>query len=115
MSPLLGASPVKTIGGLWPDGMPIFENADEANRFFQSRTGLWNRMAKFQSGSPPLKLQKVGRIDTRETLHDAASLRVEELHDGFLHGFTAAHRRSTGRFRSADPRAEGDRTSRRGS
>ena len=90
--PSLGASPVKTIVSLWPDGMPIFTNADEANGFFQALMSLWNRMAKFQGGSPPLKLQKVGHIDTREALREAANLRAEELRDGFMKGFTGGNR-----------------------
>jgi hypothetical protein len=53
---------------------------------------LWNNVARFQDGSPPLKLQKIGSIDTREALHGAAKLRVEELNDGFMHGFTGGNR-----------------------
>ncbi len=48
--------------------------------------GLWNNVARFQNGS--LKLQKIDKVDTREALHAAAKLRVEELLDGFMHGFT---------------------------
>ena len=92
VSPSLNTSPIKTVKSLWPDGLPTFETADEANRFFQALLGLWNRMSKFQSGSPPLKLQKIGQIDTRDALHDAAKLRVEELHDGFMYGFTGGNR-----------------------
>lgn len=88
VSPSLQASPIKTIESFWPNGLPTFGNADEANAFFQSLIGLWNSLARFQGGSPPLKLQKVDRVDTREALHAAAKLRVEELHDGFMHGFT---------------------------
>ena len=36
-------------------------------------------------------LQKVNKLDTRETLHAAAKLRVEELLDGFMHGFTGGN------------------------
>jgi hypothetical protein len=52
--------------------------------------GLWNNVARFQDGS--LKLQKVGKLDTREALHAAAKLRIEELLDGFMHGFTGGDR-----------------------
>jgi len=88
VSPSLKVSPVATVQGLWPAGLPEFANERDANDFFQTMLGLWNRMAKFQTGSPGVKLQKIGRLDTREGLRDAANLRVEELHDGFLHGFT---------------------------
>lgn len=92
VSPSLKASPIATIQGLWPAGLPGFENEREANDFFQTMLGLWNRMAKFQDGSPGVKLRKVGSLDTRESLRDAANLRVEELHDGFMQGFTGGSR-----------------------
>ncbi len=88
VSPSLQASPIKTIESFWPNGLPTFEDGEEANAFFQALMSLWNNVARFQDGSPPLKLQKVGKIDTREALHAATKLRVEELHDGFMHGFT---------------------------
>ena len=86
VSPSFKASPLKTIESLWPDGLPTFEDGTEANAFFQALMGLWNNVARFQDGS--LKLQKIDKIDTREVLHAAAKLRVEELLDGFTHGFT---------------------------
>ena len=92
VSPSLQASPIKTIESLWPSGLPTFNNRDEANAFFQALMSLWNNVARFQSGSPPLKLQKVDNIDTRVALHAAAKLRVEELLDGFMHGFTGGNR-----------------------
>lgn len=87
VGPSLKVSPVATVQGLWPDGLPEFENECEANDFFQTMLGLWNRMAKFRGGSPGVKLTKVGRLDMRDNLRDAANLRVEELLDGFFHGF----------------------------
>ena len=92
VSPSLQASPIKTIESLWPSGLPTFDDAAEANGFFQPLMSLWNNVARFQSGSPPLKLQKINKVDTREVLHAAAKLRVEELHDGFMHGFTGGNR-----------------------
>jgi hypothetical protein len=90
VSPSLQASPIKTIESLWPDGLPTFEDGEEANAFFQALMSLWNNVTRFQDGS--LKLQKVDRIDTREALQAAAKLRVEELHDGFMQGFTGGNR-----------------------
>lgn len=55
---------------------------------FRSLSQLWNDVAAYRSGSPPLRLQKVGPLDTGEALHRAANLRIEELCDGFLYGFT---------------------------
>ncbi len=91
-SPSLQVSPVKTISSLWPDGLPTFENGDETNRFFQTLMGLWNRMARHQDASSPVKLQTVDRPSTRDALREAAAMRVDELYDGFMHGFTGGHR-----------------------
>jgi hypothetical protein len=88
VSPAQKVSPVKTIEGFWPVGLPTFENADEANAFFQALMGLWNHLAGYQGGSPSLKLTKVGAINSREGLHAATTIRVEELHEGFMRGFT---------------------------
>ena len=90
VSPSLQASPIKTIESLWPSGLPTFEDGKEANAFFQALMSLWNNVARFQDGS--LKLQRVDKVDTREALHAAAKLRVEELYDGFMQGFTGGNR-----------------------
>jgi hypothetical protein len=91
VSPSLQASPIKTIESFWPNGLPTFKDGAEANALFQALMSLWNNVARFQDGSPPLKLQKVDKLDTREALHAAAKLRVEELLDGFMHGFTGGN------------------------
>ena len=90
VSPSLQASPIRTIESFWPNGLPTFGDGDEANAFFQALMSLWNNVARFQDES--LKLQKVDKVDTREALHAAAKLRVEELQDGFMHGFTRGNR-----------------------
>ena len=74
-----------------PDGLLTFDNSGEANAFFQ--IGLWNNVARFQAGSPPLKLQRVDKGDSRETLHASAKLRFEELYDDFMQGFTGGNGR----------------------
>jgi hypothetical protein len=89
VSPSLQASPIKTIESFWPNGLPTFEDGKEANAFFQALMSLWNNVARFQDGS--LKLQKIDKTNTREALHAAATLRVEELLDGFMHGFTGGN------------------------
>jgi hypothetical protein len=89
VSPSLKASPIKTIESLWPNGLPTFKDGEEANAFFHALMSLWNNVARFQDGS--LRLQKVGKLDTREALHAATKLRVEELLDGFMHGFTGGN------------------------
>jgi hypothetical protein len=42
VSPSFQASPIKTIESFWPNGLPTFDNGDEANAFFQALMGLWN-------------------------------------------------------------------------
>ena len=89
VSPSLKASPIKTIESLWQNGLPTFKDGEEANAFFQALMSLWNNVARFQDGS--LRLQKVDKLETREALHAAAKLRVEEFLDGFMHGFTGGN------------------------
>lgn len=86
--PAQKVSPVKTIEAFWPTGLPTFDSAEEANAFFQALMGLWNHLTGYQSGSRSLKLTKVGAINTREGQHAAAKVRVEELFEGFMRGFT---------------------------
>ncbi len=88
VSPAQKVSPAKTIESFWPAGLPTFESADEANAFFQALMGLWNHLAGYHGGSLSLKLTKVGAINSREGLHAAAKVRVEELYEGFMRGFT---------------------------
>jgi hypothetical protein len=92
VSPSLQVSPIKTISSLWPDGLPTIENGDEANQFFQTLMGMWNRMARHQDATSPVRLQVVDKPSTRDALREAAAMRIEELHDGFMHGFTGGHR-----------------------
>jgi len=91
VNPALEVSPVKMIAGLWPSGLPTFAAADEANAFFQAFMGLWNDLARFQSASPPLRLQRIGKVASRAALQAAAKLRVQELYDGFMLGFTGGN------------------------
>ncbi len=60
VSPSLKASPIKTIESFWPNGLPTFNDGEEANAFFQPLMSLWNNVARFQDGS--LKLQKVDKV-----------------------------------------------------
>ena len=87
-SPLPEVSPVAVLAGLWKDEAPPFADVDEANAFFQDMMSFWNALAGLQDGSPPLKLAKIGKLDSRDAIRAAAALRVEELLDGFLQGFT---------------------------
>ncbi len=39
-SPKVGASPLRTIEGLWPGGLPTFESTDEADRLMEALMSL---------------------------------------------------------------------------
>ena len=75
--------------GLWKDEAPPFADVDEANAFFQDMMsflecarGIAGRLAAAEAGEDPQARQS--RRDPRRE----AALRVEELLDGFLQGFT---------------------------
>jgi hypothetical protein len=87
-SPSFEVSAITTMQRLWSKGPPEFADVHEANAFVQPIMSLWNELTRYQDGSPKLELEKIGKIDTRERLHAAAKLRVEELYDGFMEGFT---------------------------
>jgi hypothetical protein len=86
-SPLPEVSPVAVLASLWNDDPPPFADTKEANAFLQDMMSFWNALAALQDGSPPLKLQKMGKLDSRAAMRTAATTRVEELFDGFLQGF----------------------------
>ena len=87
-SPSPDISFIPVVQRLWSDGRPEFPNARDVNAFLQQMQSLWNELTRYQDGSPTLELTKVGPIDTPKGLHAATKLRVEELYDGFLEGFT---------------------------
>lgn len=91
VSPSFSASPLKSINALWTYDRPTFSAPVEANVLFRSLAGLWNDVARYQSGSLPLRLQNVETLDSREALRLTTNLRIEELCDGFLHGFTGGN------------------------
>jgi hypothetical protein len=90
-SPLPDIPVVGVLASLWGGNPPPFADHAEADAFFQDMMGFWNTLAMLQDGSPPLELTKVGALESREALHAAAKMRVEELWDGFMHGFTGGN------------------------
>ncbi len=86
-SPSANVSFIPVIHRLWSNGAPEFANRRAANDFFQQMMSLWNELTRYHDGSPKLELQRIGVIASREQLHEATRLRVEELYDGFLEGF----------------------------
>lgn len=90
-SPLPEVSPIAVLASLWNNDPPPFANAKEANAFVQDIMSFWNALTGLQDGSPPLKLEKIGKLDSRAAMRAAANLRVEELLDGFMQGFTGGN------------------------
>jgi hypothetical protein len=87
-SPSSEVSFIPTMQRLWSNGPPEFANVRAVNAFLQPMRSLWNELTRYQDGSPKLELEKIGPIDSRGRLHAATNLRVEELFDGFMEGFT---------------------------
>jgi hypothetical protein len=86
-SPRPDIAPVPVFASLWNGDPPPFADLKAANAFFQTMQGFWNSLAALQDGSPPLRLKRIGKIDSRDAMHAAATLRVEELLEGFSSGF----------------------------
>ncbi len=84
-SPVLSASPIRTIEDFWPGGMPVFESTEEANTLFQPLLGLWNHLAGHQKRSKPFKLTIKPLIDDRDAMREFLEVRTEEI-DQFLEG-----------------------------
>ena len=87
-SPLPEVSPIAVLASLWNNDPPPFADGAEANAFVQPIMSFWNALTGLQDGSPPLRLAKIGKLDSRDAMRAAAALRVEELLDGFFQGFT---------------------------
>lgn len=85
-SPVLHASPMKTVQNLWGEEMPEFDTIDAANELFHALVGgLWNRLTEHQSARHPFKLLRFEVAATREGLKHLALVRRQEL-DGFVEG-----------------------------
>lgn len=84
-SPVLSASPIRTIEDFWPGGMPVFESTEEANTLFQPLLGLWNHLAQHQKRSKPFKLTIKPLNDDRDAMREFLEVRTEEI-EQFLEG-----------------------------
>ena len=84
-SPVLSVSPIRTIEDFWPDGLPVFENEEEANALMEGLLSLWNHLAQHQKRSKPFKLTVKPFSDDRESMRDVLTVRTQEI-DYFLEG-----------------------------
>jgi hypothetical protein len=84
--PVVSASPLDALKGLWGGELPEFDNLDAVNELLAVLImGLWNRLSRHQERSAPFRLLRVGISGTREGLAGISLIRREEL-DGFIHG-----------------------------
>jgi hypothetical protein len=85
-SPVMSASPIETVRGLWGGELPQFDDINAANELVGALVmGLWNRLTRHQERSAPFRLLRFDVPETSEGLHRFALIRREEL-DGFVEG-----------------------------
>ncbi len=85
-SPVVSASPLDALKGLWGGELPVFDSLDAVNELLAALImGLWNRLSRHQERSAPFRLLRVDISGTREGLADISLIRRQEL-DGFIHG-----------------------------
>src|SRR5467141_3542306 len=85
-SPIMSASPLDTLKGLWGGELPEFDSLDAVNELLAVLImGLWNRLTRHQERSAPFRLLRVDISGTKEGLAGISLIRREEL-DGFIHG-----------------------------
>jgi hypothetical protein len=91
-TPLMSASPIKMVEGLWGGKLPDFSSIDEANELIGALImGLWNRLTRHQERSAPFRLTRPDVGATREGLATLALIRRQEL-DGFVEGLFGAEK-----------------------
>jgi hypothetical protein len=91
-TPLMSASPIKMVEGLWGGKLPDFSSIDEANELIGALImGLWNRLTRHQERSARFRLTRPDVAVTREGLATLALIRRQEL-DGFVEGLFGAEK-----------------------
>jgi hypothetical protein len=89
-TPVISASPIRTVEGLWGGKLPDFGSMDAANELIGALImGLWNRLTRHQERSTPFRLTRPDVAASREGLATLALIRRQEL-DGFVEGLFGA-------------------------
>src|SRR5947209_1575115 len=89
-TPVISASPIKTVESLWGGKLPDFGSLDAANELFGALImGLWNRLTRHQERIAPFRLTRPNVATSREGLATLALVRRQEL-DGFVEGLFGA-------------------------
>lgn len=85
-TPVLSASPLWIVKGLWGGELPVFEDINEVNALIQSLVhGLWNDLTRHQKRSQPFRLAALPLEPTAASLGHYGVVRRAEL-DGFIEG-----------------------------
>jgi len=88
-TPVMSASPIGMVKGLWGGELPEFDSIDAANELIGALiAGLWNRLTRYQQRKFPFRLTRIETEPTRDGLLALASMRRQEL-DGFVEGLYA--------------------------
>jgi hypothetical protein len=81
-TPLMSASPIKMVEGLWGGKLPDFSSIDEANELIGALImGLWNRLTRHQERSTPFRLTwaanaSLASMRSRSSIFQPAFLRA---------------------------------------
>lgn len=79
--------PVMVIASFWPeDAFPKFVTKQEAETFFSTFMGLWQRMEKMAAAGQAM-LSARGKLASLEEVKELLFKRVEEIDAGFIEGF----------------------------
>jgi hypothetical protein len=91
-TPVMSASPIKMVEGLWGGELPDFGSINAAKELIGALImGLWNRLTRHQERSTPFRLTRPDVAATREGLATLALIRRQEL-DGFVEGLFGAEK-----------------------
>src|ERR1700758_3333946 len=89
-SPVMLASPIETVKGLWGGELPPLDDINAANELIGALImGLWNRLTRHQERNTPFRLTRPEVAASREGLATLALIRRQEL-DGFVEGLFGA-------------------------
>ena len=79
-SPVMSASPLEVVKGLWGGELPPFDTMDDVNELLGALVmGLWNRLTRHQDRTNPFRLTLVSLEPTRESVFSTATLRRQEM------------------------------------
>ena len=92
-SPAAHISPIEEIDHLWRGKMRRFENADEAQAFYDVIIRFWNSLAENRTSGKPVAFAVRSGLKTIDGLKSAIASRHVELDDGFFSGFIGNLRR----------------------